>query len=84
VNEFTTMSDTLDSLRNNFRLLVEFNDLPDRGKNPVWIMIYGKCVNDIEWILDSGIQYWTSDEQGYIEEVYQMLTEWGKDALQEH
>ena len=79
----TTMTDTLDSLRNNFRLLAEFDSLPARGKNPVWIMIYAKCVADIEWILDSGIQYWTPDEQAYIEDVYQVLTEWGKDALQE-
>ena len=79
----TTMTDTLDSLRNNFRLLAEFDSLPARGKNPVWIMIYAKCVADIEWILDSGIQYWTPDEQAYIEDVYQVLTEWGNDALQE-
>lgn len=79
----TTMTDTLDSLRNNFRLLAEFDSLPARGKNPVWIMIYAKCVADIEWILDSGIQYWTPNEQAYIEDVYQVLTEWGKDALQE-
>ena len=79
----TTMTDTLDSLRNNFRLLAEFDSLPARGKNPVWIMIYAKCVADIEWILDSGIQYWTPNEQAYIEDVYQVLTEWGNDALQE-
>ena len=79
----TTMTDTLDSLRNNVRLLAEFDSLPARGKNPVWIMIYAKCVADIEWILDSGIQYWTPNEQAYIEDVYQVLTEWGNDALQE-
>ena len=80
----TTMTDTLDSLRNNFRLLAAFENSPtDRAKNPVWIMIYAKWVADIEWILDSGIQYWTPDEQSYIENVYQVLTEWGNDALQE-
>ena len=79
----TTMTDTLDSLRMNFRLLAAFDNSPAaRGKNPVWIMIYAKCVADIEWILDSGIQYWTPDEQSYIEDVYQLLTEWGKDALE--
>lgn len=79
----TTMTDTLDSLRNNFRLLAEFDSLPSRGKNPVWIMIYAKCVADIEWILDSGIQYWTPDEQSYILDVHQVLIDWGNDALQE-
>ena len=78
----TTMTDTLDSLRNNFRLLAAFDSLPDRHTNPVWIMVYAKCVADIEWILDSGIQYWTPDEQSYIEDVYQVLTEWGNDALE--
>ena len=78
----TTMTDTLDSLRNNFSLLEILHRLPDSDKNPVWIMIYAKCVADIEWILDSGIQYWTPDEQSYIEDVYQLLTEWGKDALE--
>ena len=79
----TTMTDTLDSLRTNFRLLVTLIDLPDRATNPVWIMVYAKCAADLDWIIDSGIQYWTPDEQSYIEDVYQVLTEWGNDALQE-
>ena len=79
----TTMTDTLDSLRNNFRLLVNLNDMPNRSKNPVWLMVYAKCAADIDWIIDSGQDFWSDNEQEYILAVHHDLTEWGNDVLEE-
>ena len=78
----TTMTDMLDSLRTNFRLLVTLNDLPDRETNPVWIMVYAKCAADIDWIIESGQDFWSDREQEYILDVHQVLTDWGTDALE--
>ena len=82
MNDFSTMSDTLDSLRNNFRLLEVLNHGPEGDQSPLWLMVYAKCAADIEWIIDSGQDMWTDEEQDYILGVHDELVSWGNDALE--
>lgn len=82
MNDFATLTDRLDALSNNFQLLCTLNHAPNGDQSPVWLMVYAKCASDIDWIIDSGQDMWTDEEQEYILGIHQNLVAWGNDALE--
>jgi hypothetical protein len=83
MSDCTTLSDALERLMNNVRLLDQLNHMPDRDTSPIWLMVYAKCAADIDYIIDSGQDMWTDAEEEYILGVHTDLVEWGRGALDE-
>lgn len=78
----STVSECMTSLKVSLGLLMNMNGMPQRGRNPVWLMAYHHATDTLEWLYDAE-DLLMDEEVAFINDAQSWMLDNGIDAWKE-